>query len=197
MESDAQLIAGLLKQEQAAYREAISKYQAAMLSLARSIAGPSIADEIVQESWLSMIKALSGFESRSSLKTWLLRIVANEARTRLRRENRYQSLDSGDEDQLADRFGANGHWLTPPFEWDPAALMDSQDLKQCLDRSMSSLSGLQASAIKLKQQHGLASKDICNILDVSESNLRVLLHRARVRLFQVVEHFQQTGECRD
>lgn len=195
MESDARLIAELLKQDQNAFREVIGKYQAAMLSLARSIAGSSIADEIVQESWLAIIKALPRFERRSSLKTWILRIVANEAKTRLRRENRYQSLDSGDEDQMAARFGANGHWLTPPVEWDPAALLDSQDLKACLDKSMSSLPGLQSSALKLKQQHGLASADICNILDVSESNLRVLLHRARIRLFQVVEHFQQTGEC--
>ena len=195
MASDARLIEELLKQDQNAFREAIGTYQAAMLSLARSIAGSAIADEIVQESWLAIIKALPRFERRSSLKTWILRIVANEAKTRLRRENRYQSLDSVHEDSLADRFSADGHWAAPPVEWDPASLLDSQDLKQCLDKLMSALPGLQSSALNRKQQQGLASSDICNILDISASNLRVLLHRARIRLFQCVEHFQQTGEC--
>ena len=81
MESDARLIAELLKQDQNAFREVIGRYQAAMLSLARNIAGSAIADEIVQESWLAIIKALPRFERRSSLKTWILRIVANEAKT--------------------------------------------------------------------------------------------------------------------
>ncbi len=195
MESETGLIEGLLNQDQDAYREAITLYQAGMLALANGIAGSSIADEIVQESWLAIIKALPRFERRSSLKTWILRIVANEAKTRLRRENRYQSLDSMPEDLMANRFQSDGHWLTPTIEWDPAALLDSRDLEQCLDRLMSTLPGLQTAALKLKQQQGLNSPDICNILDVSESNLRVLLHRARIRLFQCVEHFQQTGEC--
>jgi RNA polymerase sigma-70 factor (ECF subfamily) len=195
MESDASLIEDLLKQDQNAFREVIGKYQNAMLSLARSIAGSAIADEIVQESWLAIIKALPGFERRSSLKTWILRIVANEAKTRLRRENRYQSMDAVHEDSLAARFSADGHWSAPPVEWDPASLLDSQDLKLCLDRLMSALPSLQSAALKLKQQQGLAASDICNILDISASNLRVLLHRARIRLFQCVEHFQQTGEC--
>lgn len=195
MDSEAGLIEGLLKRDHKAYREAISKYQPAMLSLANGIAGSAIGDEIVQESWLSLIKALPRFEGRSSLKTWILRIVANEAKTRLRKENRYQSLDAMDPDSMTIRFGSDGHWTTPPIEWDPASLLDSQDLKLCLDKSMSALPGLQCAAIKLKQQNGLASLDICNILDISESNLRVLLHRARIRLYQCVEHFQLTGEC--
>lgn len=81
------LIAGMLEQDEKAYRYAVTKYQSSMLYLARSIVGEKIADEVVQEAWFSVLKALPKFQYRSKLKTWMLTIVANEAKTRLRKEN--------------------------------------------------------------------------------------------------------------
>lgn len=199
-EDEAVLIAGLLDKDDQAFRHAIRQFHPAMISLARSLVGPAIADEVVQESWFSVIKALPGFERRSRLKTWILRIVANEAKTRLRRENRLTSLDAmkGDDPEMAGRFHQSGHWVDGPVEWDadsPDALLSRDELRECMERLVAALPDRQSGVLNLREQQGYSLAEICNILDVSESNVRVLLHRARTRLFRCVEHFQDTGEC--
>jgi RNA polymerase sigma-70 factor (ECF subfamily) len=197
---EASLIKGLLEQQDTAYRHAIHAHQGHMLQLARSFVGDKYADEVVQEAWLSVLKALPRFESRSSLRTWLLRIVANEAKSRLRREKRLTSLDAliAVDPQFADRFDGRGHWQGPVMSWQadsPEAILSSEQLQRCLDETVEKLPDLQAATLRLKEQQGLGFTDICNILEVSESNCRVLLHRARTRLYKTIEHFQLTGEC--
>lgn len=199
-EDETTLIAGLLDQEDQAFRHAVRQYHPAMISLARSLVGQAIADEVVQESWFSVIKALPKFEGRSSLKTWILRIVANEAKTRLRRENRLTSLDAmtGDDPEMSGRFDQGGHWIDGPVGWDadsPDALLSSEELRECMELLISALPDRQSAVLNLREQQGYTLADICNILEVSESNVRVLLHRARTRVFKCVEHFQDTGEC--
>lgn len=196
------LIDALINREEAAFREAIKLHQSSMLALARSIAGDKIADEVVQEAWFSVMRSLDRFEGRSSLKTWILRIVANEAKTRLRKENRHVSFEevTREDPELANRFNRRGHWIKgeEPVEWgadSPEDLLSSDQLRDCLELVMSRLPEQQGSTLKLREQQGLSMRDICNILDVSESNVRVLLHRARTRLFTAVEHFEKTGEC--
>jgi RNA polymerase sigma-70 factor (ECF subfamily) len=192
------LIQGLLDQHDDAYRYAIHAHQGSMLQLAKSFVGDRYADEIVQEAWLSVLKALPRFEGRSSLRTWLLRIVANEAKSRLRREKRLTSLDAliAVDPQFADKFDGRGHWQGPWQADSPEALLSSEQLQSCLDETVDKLPDLQAATLRLKEQQGLGFADICNILEVSESNCRVLLHRARTRLYKTIEHFQLTGECR-
>lgn len=203
---DSDLIKGLLAQEDAAFRCAITRYQASMLYLARSLVGDKFADEVVQEAWFSLLKSLNTFEGRSSLKTWLLRIVANEAKSRLRRENRMTSLEamtegdsSGDQlGVLQGRFDGSGQWLQGPDNWladNPEALLSRDELRDCMNLTIKSLPDLQAATFGLKEQQGHSLQEICNILQVSESNVRVLLHRARIKLYATIEHFQQTGEC--
>lgn len=201
-EDEAKLVEALIRKEEAAFRYAIKAYQGSMLGLARGIVGEKIADEVVQETWFSVMKALPRFEGRSSLKTWILRIVANEAKTRLRKENRSVSLEAmtAEDPELADRFDDRGHWVKgeTPSDWgvaSPDELLTSEELKRCLDQVIAELPDLQAATLQLREQQGYALAEICNILDVSESNVRVLLHRARSRLFVVIEHFQETGEC--
>ncbi len=200
-EEDKALIEGLLNQEEAAFRDAIKRFQPAMLYLAHSFVGNRIADEVVQEAWFSMIRALPRFEGRSSLKTWLLRIVANEAKTRLRKDSRLTSLDRllEEDPSLVGRFEPGGHWGEKvPHTWSadsPDELLTSEELKDCMELVISKLPDLQAATLNLREQQGYSMKEICNILEVSESNVRVLLHRARNRLFQCIEHFQETGEC--
>ena len=89
------LIKRLIKGEASAFEQVVSDYQNIMLSVARAIVGEAFADEVVQDAWISAIKALPKFEGRSSLKTWLLHIVSNGAKSRVRRENRTISLDDG------------------------------------------------------------------------------------------------------
>lgn len=200
-EQEQELISAMIRKEDAAFRQAIKQYQSSMLYLAHSFVGNKIADEVVQEAWFSAIRALSKFERRSSLKTWLLRIVANEAKTRLRKENRLTSLEAmtAENRHLSDRYAGNGHWGDKiPAQWDsdsPEELLSVQELKQCMDQLIESLPELQGATLNLREQQGYSLDDICNILEVSESNVRVLLHRARNRLFLCIEHFQETGEC--
>ncbi|XOV88217.1 MAG: RNA polymerase sigma factor [Pseudomonadota bacterium] len=199
---EAGLIQGLINREDAAFRTAIRAFQPAMFQVARGIAGTAIADEVVQESWFSIMRALPGFAGRSSLKTWVLRIVANEAKTRLRKENRSESLEAlaHQDPEFGARFDGNGHWLTGrvPADWgahSPEDLLASEELADCMQRVIGNLPDLQEATLRLREQHGFSPAEICNILDVSESNVRVLLHRARTRLFGAINHFQDTGEC--
>jgi RNA polymerase sigma-70 factor, ECF subfamily len=168
--------------------------------LAWSIVGDKISDEVVQEAWVSAMRALPRFERRSKLKTWLMRIVANEAKTRLRKENRQVSLEdlTARDNDLDGRFDNKGHWQSQPFEWDvdsPEALLSTTELKACIEQMISTLPDLQSATLNLREQQDYSLAEICNILDISESNVRVLLHRARNRVFRCIEHFQDTGEC--
>ncbi|MDZ7685380.1 MAG: sigma-70 family RNA polymerase sigma factor [Gammaproteobacteria bacterium] len=196
------MISALIAREESAFYYAIKTFQPSMRSLARSIAGEKIADEVVQEAWLSAMGAIGRFEGRSALKTWLLRIVANEAKTRLRKENRTVSLEalSGDEDPFERRFAGDGSWAPDgrPGVWEdsPDEMLSTRELADCMERTLARLPDMQSATLRLREQQGYSLHEICNILEVSESNVRVLLHRARTRLFETVEHFQATGECR-
>ena len=201
-DSEDELIAALMRKEDRAFRYAITEYQPSMGHLARSIAGEAIADEVVQEAWVSAMRALPNFEKRSALKTWLMRIVANEAKSRLRKEKRQTSLEAmtqSDRD-LGARFDQRGHWGEEvPLAWNadsPEELISSTELKACMEALIAALPELQRATLSLRESHGYSLSEICNILDVSDSNVRVLLHRARNRLFRCIEHFQKYGECR-
>lgn len=199
---DAQLLERLLAGEQQAYKELVSTYQSAMRAVAYAIVGNRHADEVVQDSWLSVVRNLKGFEGRSSLKTWLLTITANSAKGRYKQNRREVLLDDlpsphGTLDD--DRFSAgDGHWLIAPFAWHqdtPEALLTQNELRECLEHTLLSLSELQSSVLLLRERQGLELEEICNLLQISLSNVRVLLHRARLKVFATVEHFEETGEC--
>ena len=199
-EDEDTLIDGLIAQKDSAFRFAITEYQPSMMYLANSMVSNKLADEVVQEAWFSALRALPKFERRSKLKTWLLRIVANEAKTRLRKENRQVSLDEmlQRDSTLDDRFSSKGHWQDNPFDWDadsPDEILSSGELRSCIEEMLEALPELQGATLNLREQQGYSLAEICNILDVSESNVRVLLHRARNRMFRCIEHFQKSGEC--
>ena len=198
---DADLLKRLLNGEQQAFRELVTTYQGAMRAVAYAIVGNRHADEIVQDAWLSVVRNLSGFEGRSSLKTWLLTITANAAKQRYKQNRREVLLDDlpsphGTIDD--DRFSSDGHWLLAPFAWHqdtPEALLTEDELRECLEQTLLSLPQLQSSVLVLRERQGLELEEICNILEISLSNVRVLIHRARLKVFATVEHFEETGEC--
>lgn len=197
---EATLIAGLKAGNESEYRQAVRLYSSGMLAVARFYLDNSSAEEVVQDCWVTVIDAIHKFEGRSGLKTWLHRIVANRAKNSLRRSKREVSTDFSDslEPELAQRFGSNGRWSLPPrLRLDESAelLMENDALSDCLDKHLRALPETQRSALILYEAHQHKSEELCNILDVSPSNLRVLLHRARQKIFLVVETFQETGEC--
>lgn len=199
--ADAALLLRLRAGEQRAFRELVATYQGAMRAVAIAIVGNRFADEAVQDAWLSVVRNLQGFEQRSSLKTWLLTITANSAKSRLkgsRREVLLDDLPAPHGTIGSERFAADGHWLTAPAAWhedSPQALLEEQDLRECLEHTLASLSEMQSSVLMLRERQGLELEDICNLLDVSLSNVRVLLHRARLKVFATLEHYQETGQC--
>ena len=198
---DSELLQRLLAGEQQAFRLLVSTYQGAMRAVPYAIVGSRHADEAVQDAWLSVVRNLSGFEGRSSLKTWLLTITANAAKNRLKHNRREVLLDDlpsphGTIDE--DRFASDGHWLLAPFAWHhdtPDALLTEDELRECLEHTLLSLPQLQSSVLVLRERQGLELEQICNLLDISLSNARVLVHRARLKVFATVEHFEETGEC--
>ncbi|MBD9512868.1 MULTISPECIES: RNA polymerase sigma factor [unclassified Pseudomonas] len=198
---DSELLSRLLAGDQQAFRTLVANYQGAMRAVAIAIVGAAHADEVVQDAWLAAVRNLDGFQGRSSLKTWLLTITANTAKSRLRKVRRDVSLDDlpaphGSLDET--RFAADGHWSPAPLAWhedSPEALLAEDELRQCLEKTLLSLSELQRSVLLLRERQGLELEEICNLLEVSLSNVRVLLHRARLKVFATVEHFEETGEC--
>lgn len=198
---DSALLTRLLAGEQKAFRELVATYQGAMRAVAFAIVGSRNADEVVQDAWLAVVRNLDGFQGRSSLKTWLLTITANTAKTRFKHNRREVLLDDlpsphgslGDE-----RFSTDGHWLLAPHAWHqdtPEALLTEAELRECLEKTLASLSELQGSVLQLRERQGLELEEICNLLEISLSNVRVLLHRARLKVFATLEHFEETGQC--
>lgn len=197
--SEKEILKLLLDGNEAIFNQVFSAYYNSMQAVAYAIAGPIIADEVVQEAWLSALKALPKFEGRSSLKSWLIRIVANEAKTRRRKENRSVSLEAIQDTWSTDpRFTENSHWKNPSSQWHgdtPEDLLSAEELKDCIEKNMQKLPENQLAALRLRDAGGLSMDELCNILDVSSSNVRVLLHRARDKVLRVIDHFQITGEC--
>ncbi|MGP4846159.1 RNA polymerase sigma factor [Marinobacter sp. 1Y8] len=199
-ESEESLIEDLKRGDSKAYRKAVREYSPGMLAVARFYLDHSSAEEVVQDCWVTVIDAVHKFERRSGLKTWLHRIVANRCKNRLRSAKREVAMDFSEnlEPELANRFNASGRWNLPPklqFHDSADILMESGALSDCLGKHLSALPENQRSALMLYEAHQHKSDDVCNILDVSASNLRVLLHRARQKIFLMVETFQETGEC--
>ena len=198
---DPLLLQRLLAGEQRAFKELVSTYQGAMRAVAYAIVGNRHADEAVQDAWLAVVRNLAGFEGRSSLKTWLLTITANAAKNRYKQNRREVLLDDlpsphgtiGEQ-----RFSSDGHWLLAPYAWHedtPEALLSEEELRECLENTLLSLSQLQCSVLLLRERQGLELEEICNLLDLSLSNVRVLLHRGRLKVFATIEHFEETGKC--
>lgn len=187
------LITDLINGDEKAFELIVSNYHNLMLSVARAIVGEAFADEVVQDAWISAIKALPKFEARSSLKTWLLHIVSNGSKSRVRRENRMISLDDGWQSVSSDKFDNTGHRIDELLPWEeatPEALLANEQLQVAIEKTFQALPPLQRAALTMYDMEGLKMEEVCNILDISASNARVLLHRARTGLHQCIEKFQ-------
>lgn len=202
-DDEYQWIEQLIQGDESAFRELIRRYHSAMLSLARGIAGDVFAEDIIQDAWVSVYQHIGEFEQRSSLKTWLFRIVSNQALSRLRKESRKQSLDELDGDTSGSyldthHFRNNGHWQISIPGWaneSPEDLLEEVQLKNCIHKTLEKLPPIQKSVFVLREIEQIGFDEICELLNISSANVRVLLHRARLQLMQMIDHYQETGSC--
>lgn len=195
-EDDA-LLERLRAGEEAAFAELLAKHHSALVRLARAFVGDeATAEEVAQETWLAMIHGLSRFEGRSSLKTWLFQILTNRARTRARRDARVVAVPSlgeepvrDEDDPLSGRFNRRGGWATSPGAWsvDPEHELMYRHLLTLTQQTIDALPEAQRAVVVMRDLQGMTAADVCGALEITESNQRVLLHRARTTIRAAVE----------
>ena len=195
-DEDAPLLDALRAGDEQAFAALVDKYGPSLLRLAQLyVSSRAVAEEVVQETWLAVLTGIERFEGRSSLKTWLFRILTNKAKTRGQREGRtlpFSSLASdGDENQTAvavERFARGGAWATPP-RGVPEERLLAGETRARVDQAISALPPNQRAVITLRDVEGLSAEEACNVLGLSETNQRVLLHRARAKVRTALERY--------
>ena len=197
---EAALVARLRAGDEQAFEALVARHYGTMLAVAQTyVKTRAVAEEVVQEAWLGLLQSLDRFEGRSSLKTWILAILVNKAKTRGVREARsvpFASLaPEGDEPAVEpERFrgpqdGFPGHWRAYPGNWGATpdvALEDRETLRVAM-RAIAALPPAQQTVIRMRDVEGYSSDEVCATLEVSAANQRVLLHRARSRVRAALE----------
>jgi RNA polymerase sigma-70 factor (ECF subfamily) len=201
LDDEAQLLARLKAGDEAAFMAVVEAWGPGMLRLARShVSSQAVAEEVVQEAWVGILRGLDRFEGRSSLKTWAFRIVSNTAKTRGVKESRsvpFSSVAPDTEEGPTvdpDRFlgpGTRepGAWETPPRRFPEQRLEDAETRDAAL-AAIAELPPRQREIITLRDIEGFSAEEARNALDLEETNQRVLLHRARAKVRTALEeHF--------
>lgn len=200
---DSELVRRIRAGDRAAFAGLVRRHGGALLRFARLfVRESSAAEEVVQDTWMAVLEGLGGFEGRASFKTWLYRILANRARTRAAKEGRsvpFSALAETEADQHAvepERFDASGHWRDPPAGWtdeNPERLALEAETRGVLEAAVAALPPAQRAVLVLRDEDGLETAEICNLLDLTVTNQRVLLHRARTRVRQALERHIRGG----
>lgn len=192
---DVELIARLRSGDEIAFGAMVAAWSPSLHRLARSfVKSDSLAEEVVQETWMGVVKGLARFEGRSSLKTWVFTILVNRSRTRGVREARTVPMSALGDDEHGpmdpDRFGAGGTWADPPFAWraqSADAIVETRQAMDVLEEALAGLPTRQRQVVTLRDIDGIEATTVCNLLEISESNQRVLLHRGRSKLRAALE----------
>jgi RNA polymerase sigma-70 factor, ECF subfamily len=197
---EQELVARLRAGDEQAFESLVTRYYGTMLAVALThVKTRAVAEEVVQEAWLGVLQSLDRFEGRSSLKTWILAILVNKAKTRGVREARtvpFASLapDAGEPAVEPDRFrGAQdafpGHWRAYPGDWRalPDATVQDRETLAVAMRAIGELPPQQRAVIAMRDVAGCGAEEVCAELGLSEGNQRVLLHRARSRVRAALE----------
>src|SRR5215472_5178258 len=195
-DNDAELLRRLRAGDERAFVALVQRHHDAMLRLACSfVPNVAVAEEVVQDTWVGVLRGIGGFEGRSSFRTWLFRILVNRARTAGARERR--TIAVGDPGAVGDteaavaasRFDSGGNWVSPPESWieEVEDRLEAGKLADFLRAAIDDLPDRQRQVVTLRDIEGLSSEEVCSMLEISESNQRVLLHRGRSRLRQAIE----------
>jgi RNA polymerase sigma-70 factor (ECF subfamily) len=206
-EEDLRLVEALRNGNESAFVSLVNMYHSSMLRLALIfVPSEAVAEEVVQEAWLGVLHGLDRFEGRSSLKTWIFRILTNRARTRAQREGRSVSFSSLPEFNAElhersieqERFHGTDHqlpgsWVSFPQSWEeiPEERILSQETMKRIQEAIDILPIGQREVITLRDIEGCTSAEACGLLGVSEANQRVLLHRARCKVRRALERYFQ------
>jgi RNA polymerase sigma-70 factor (ECF subfamily) len=202
-DSDAALLVALRAGDERAFERLVDRYQPSLVRVARQyVPTQEIAEDVAQEAWLGLLRGLDSFEGRSSLRTYLFRIVMNLARTRGVREARsapFSSLLRDDEDGPSvapERFVSSprqgaGHWASPIRPWSGSAeqIALSAEAVQTVYEAIRQLPEAQRRVVTLRDVEGFGADEVCDLLGLSEGNQRVLLHRARTKLRQALAEY--------
>jgi RNA polymerase sigma-70 factor (ECF subfamily) len=198
--SELALLDGLKAGDEAAFSALVNRHGGAMLRVAQLyVRSRAVAEEVVQDAWIGVLKGSARFEGRSSLKTWIFRIVANMAKTRAAKEGRsvpFSALAEGGPSVEPERFrGPNdrypGHWASPPSSWAgvPEERLLASETLALVENAIAELPPAQAIVITMRDVEGFAADDVCDALEISEANQRVLLHRARSKVRRALEEY--------
>jgi RNA polymerase sigma-70 factor (ECF subfamily) len=189
VEDERALLERLRAGDERAFDALVARHDAPLRRVARTfVRTPSAADDVVQETWLGVIGGLDDFQGRSSLRTWIFSILANRARTRAIRDARsipFSAIEDPDRPAVEPAaFSADGRWTSAPprLDYDPETQLLGAELRERLLGAVEELPPAQRSVITLRDLLGIPADDVCALLELSEGNQRVLLHRARSRV---------------
>lgn len=189
-DTDAELLCALRAGDEQAFAALVRRHHSAMLRLALGyVPSLAIAEEVVQDTWLAVLRGIGEFEGRSTLRTWLLRILVNRATTAGQRERRTVAVADPEPAVDPSRFDAAGAWAAPPEHWVEQAedRLRAAQIAARLRSAIGDLPARQREVVMLRDVEGLSSGEVCSVLSITQANQRVLLHRGRSRLRQVVE----------
>jgi RNA polymerase sigma-70 factor (ECF subfamily) len=184
---DDDLLQRLRAGDEAAFVELVDRYHTSMIRLARSyVPSHAVAEEVVQDTWLGVVKGLDRFEGRSSLKTWLFRILLNRARTTGGRERRLVPVGGHEPTVDPARFAGDGQWSVIPTPWTDEVddRLVAADTIESVRKAIDDLPDSQRMTVLLHDLEGLSGPEVSELLQISEGNQRVLLHRGRAAVRQ-------------
>ena len=196
------ILARLKRGDEGAFDELVTQHHSALIRMAMNyVADRDVAEEVVQDTWMAVIESLNRFEGRSSLRTWICGILIHKAKDRGVREKRHTTFSAfescdDDNDEAVDpsRFQQTGdwagHWAFPPQPWDdqtPEKLLASKQAVDSMQRAIEALPATLKEVLILRDVEGVEAKEVCEMLNITETNLYVRLHRARERVRAAVE----------
>jgi RNA polymerase sigma-70 factor (ECF subfamily) len=188
---EMRLVEALRTGDERAFEQLIRMYQGTLLRVAQMyVSSRAVAEEVVQETWLAVLNGIDRFEGRSSLKTWIFRILTNRAKTRAEREGRTIPISAlaGSEPAVEPGRFDQGHWAALPADWPENRLLGEETL-QVIAGAIERLPPTQRAVITLRDVQGWSGEDVRNALELSETNQRVLLHRARSKVREAIEEY--------
>lgn len=202
--TEAERLARLRSGDEAEFAALVDALHGRLVALASTFThSRSLAEDIAQETWLAVIRGLAGFEARCSLRTWVFSILVRRARTMSAREARANGpapapapADGGPEVEWEPGFGRLGLWEGSPVPWgleDPAAIQQGRETLEVVRAALAELPAAQRQVVLLRDVEDVSSQEACNILGLSETNQRVLLHRGRARIRRALDRYLREG----
>lgn len=180
--TERELLVRLRAGDETAFADLVERYHPQLIRVASAYVTPTeLAEDVAQETWLAMLNGLDKFQARSSLRTWLYQICVNRARSIGAREHRTVPVEHIEPALDAEQFSPTGAWTSPPTPW-PDSIANAADdaaMVETIRRAITELPPMQRLVVTMRDIDGLTSRQVCQVLSISEANQRVLLHRGR------------------